>query len=211
MSVIRSGLTLIILLLLSGVSMLGAAAVMTGPIPLGPEAEHAALGELLTRQDVRHERLSEKRRLARRLEQDFRSGVDWQTELATLPPQRKGLFLANYEELSRIWLLAKIDGYFGRPERRRASYLDREINNVLAWQMLSANATAPKSPSAGSAKRPSDSQVAALAQWSKLAQKWYAQSSGDERKRITQFVSAVQAHLLTSGFRRMLPGVMTGS
>jgi hypothetical protein len=186
-------LTLVALVVLSGVSLEGAwLAIAASGAPSAP-SRHEAMLEWLTTAEAKQASLAEKRVLVHQLEQDFRQGYDWSAEYEALDAAQQKQFAANFNELTRVLLVDKIDAYFTRPPKKRKRYLEAELTDLLSWKAPVFDRSIPST------------RGGFVADLAKNADRWLNAMTPDERKRAEEFLSEVKVMAFSRPFKSWLP------
>ncbi len=147
---LRNLLTWTALLGLLTVSSVAAVSVVRSGLPAAdPVQTLVARGDLidyLSTTDLRLISQADKFRLIARLEGEFRQSGDWDADLAALAPSPWKQFQENFTLLMEVWFLDKVERFHQLPPESRGAFLDREIDNVLQWKLVTrTRATAERS------------------------------------------------------------------
>lgn len=194
MKLLRDIVTYVALFGLVAVSVASAIQVYHTDLIDPNEIDQTDLVEWLATHDVTSEPRETKLQLVRRLEHDFKLGVDWQAQIDTLDDQRWELFQANLSQLMQFWLMEKVDRFFELDEHERDEFLDAEIANLLAWRPVERGQTQD-----GSSQR----------QWFRIdmlhdeMQQWLQSASRDDQRRVGIFLQAVQGRMLQRALERL--------
>jgi hypothetical protein len=148
-------------------------------------------------QDLSQEPLDTRLTLARRLEQEFGSKIDWAAVGKRLDGSQKDRLWENVALLLEPWFADKVDGFFRLPESRRTAYVDRTVELIDNWKGAAALAA---DPSAGDpcVKRPGLLELLA-----ERIGRWMQSVTPQRRDQARQFLLAVQT--------RWVQGVLLGS
>lgn len=141
-------------------------------------------------------------RMVHRLEEDFTRDVDWQAQIDLLDDAQWQQFNENFNELTRLWFLQKVDSWWNLPEEQRPIYLEDQFGNLLSWKPLAREAA-----KSGQGRRGRQRQLGNLKAMGQRMQSWLANENDDVRQRVEVFMKAVGEHLLQ---RLSNPGQMPG-
>jgi hypothetical protein len=191
---IRNVLTAIVLV---GFTALTLASAWSAVVNTNAPAEHlerdrAALRQWLTTADPEHDPLKVKRHWVHRLEQDFRSGYDWQGVYNELPAAEQQRFAANFETLTRVMLLDKVDAWATR-SRRPELYLEEELPDLQNWKLIGNN-----DPDAKKAR-------SVVKEIARNPDRWFADVAPRTRKRVDDFRKALEKLTWSRELYRWLP------
>jgi hypothetical protein len=126
--------------------------------------------------------------LARRLEQEFSTGVDWSILESATEAQRRQLW-KNLPPLFGAWLRDKAAAYAQLPERQRTKFMDGIFAAVASWQGVERYEPRPgDSASAGTG--------GLLRIFADQMQECQRGASAQERDRLSRFFWALQARFL---------------
>ena len=78
----------------------------------------------------------EKVKLGDRLQRELAENVDWPAELAALTPEQRELLLDNVNELAIASFDSKVERFFQKPEDKRATFVDRQIDEIIRWAIV---------------------------------------------------------------------------
>jgi hypothetical protein len=128
--------------------------------------------------------------LVRRLEEEFRDGVDWAALDGQLTePQREQLW-KNIPLLFGPWLSDKAAIYARLSNRERPKFMDEIFKTLVAWQGADRLQTKPTSDA------PSATPRSLLAVFSDQVEATKRNAEPSERERISQFIWALQIRTL---------------
>ncbi len=149
----RGLLTVVALGLLGVVSLAAAIQVFQDGLPNPKVAGRTDIRDWLSQNDLAAEPRETKLALAKRLELDFRQGFDWQAEFDNMSVDQQRQFSDNFIAIMEVWFREKVDNYFDQPKEDQEDYLDREIENILAWQVVENLEPGPDSDKLASSSR----------------------------------------------------------
>lgn len=203
------------LALLAAVAVSAAAAVhvtrqgLPEPNPAEALVARGDLVRYLSTADLSQESRGTTVRLIDRLENEFRQGRDWQGDLTPLDDAAWERFQANFAHVMEVWFLDKVDRFHQLPVDARNRFLDREINNILRWRVVTSERSgqAPPRPAPerrrGRGRGPGGNRDlgAIIGVISRIAE----QASDAERRRCEEFLAALQLRFMNRALER-LPG-----
>jgi hypothetical protein len=202
----RSVLTGMVLLALSAVSLAAAWQVISGGLETSSLGAPDEIFAWLADHDVRPLPRGVQMKLVHRLEGQMRAGADPYAQLVGLRPAQRGRLQQNVQALTTVWLQEKVAGYFARDEDDRGEYIDRELAAILQWPAI-VRQTSEESGAAAVTDR--SGLVNQLIELAPLVEHAIQQSDVEERRRIQEFVVAVQnraaAQRILGGGRRRPP------
>ncbi len=137
MRIQRGTLTLALLLLATLLVTAGAATgyYFLWRLPHPAEADRDQLIRWLATRDLSAEPVDLQRVLARRLEEEFSDGVDWDGMAEELDRSRQVLVWENIVVLMKPWFMEKADHYAElTTDTQRTDYLDRFIDTIGVWR-----------------------------------------------------------------------------
>ena len=184
---------LVLLLLLGVVVGGGVAAWRWTERPLEPpeKADREELIRWLVTRDLALQPGQTRRALARRLEEEFQGDVDWDAAGRKLNVSQRRQLWANVPWLLEPWLLDKVEGYFGVPDRQRPAYVDRVIDTIVSWRGVEV-----LRPEGLDQEQP----TALMAVLSQRFDVLRGRSDADRRRQMDQFLFAVQSQWLLRTF-----------
>ncbi len=104
------------------------------PLPDPAVADRDGLFHWLVARDLGLEPVETRLVLAQRLEEEFRTGIDWEETAAQLDsPQRQRVW-DNIVLLLEPWFMDKRDRYFELAGAERSAYLDELLDTFAAWR-----------------------------------------------------------------------------
>ncbi|MCX7424556.1 MAG: hypothetical protein NTW96_02830 [Planctomycetia bacterium] len=141
--------------------------------------------------DLNEETPETRRVLAHRLDEEFRAGIDWGTVGEQLDAERRARLWRNVPLLLEPWFMEKVDGYFNESDERRVAYLDGVIDSVAVWAGMDAILPGVAEED-GATQRPAGLTEMLLDE----VGRWQQRSAPPERRRIAEFLAAMQARWL---------------
>jgi hypothetical protein len=191
---LRHALTIAALLILSAVTFAAAYSAISGARAERVLDDREALKAWMTSADAEHEPLSVRRHWVHRLEQDFRSDYDWQAVYDALPAEELHRFDVNFNELTRLMLMDKAVLWHSRQGKRREEYLETELPDLQNWKLIVNNSRARS-------KRGNS----LLSELARSPDRWFADVTPAERKRLDEFRKALEQRTWSRELRRWLP------
>lgn len=125
----RDLLSLLALVVLTAVSLWGAALVAKQEFPDPATLEPIDVRQWLTQRDLARASTADRSRLIRRLEERIRAGERFAKEKALEPAERRQL-QDNLLPLLEQWFHDKANAYAQQPADRREAWLDREVGQL---------------------------------------------------------------------------------
>jgi len=181
-------LLLLAALLAAGVG--AAVPFLTSGLPDPTVADRDELLRWLVTRDLAKESPKTRLVLIQRLEQEFRSGVDWDAlNRQTTEAQRKQLW-SNIPLLLGPWLNEKASVYSQLPDKQRLQFIDGVIDSLLAWRgadrlQVGHSGGAPQSKSRG-----------LVSTFLDQVEECKRNAEPQQRDRISQFLGAIQVRFL---------------
>ena len=187
---------LTILLLVVGVAVSTFVLIWLSPrlflkrLPDPESADRDALLRWIVTRDLANEPLGTRQTLARRLEGEFRTGIDWGAIGAGLDRSQREQLWENVLVLMEPWYMDKVDGYFELAAAERPAYVDTIIDRIDDWGGVESvcRQDPPDEPGATSAL---------LGGLLERIEVWQRQADGKRRDQIRQFQTALQARWLS--------------
>jgi hypothetical protein len=177
---------LLVLLATGGV----AAAFLFSGLPDPAVANRDQLLRWLVARDLSKESPETRLVLVRRLDEEFATGIDWESLAGQMSEGHREQLWKNIPLLFRSWLSEKAATYARLSQTQRSKFMDKVLKTLAAWQgadRLQAKQGSPSSPEA-----PRTLLMVFLDQIE--ACKRNAEPS--DREQITQFVLALQMRAL---------------
>lgn len=168
-------------------------------LPDPESADRDALLRWIVTRDLANEPPGTRQTLARRLEGEFRTGIDWDAIGAGLDRSQREQLWENVLVLMEPWYMDKVDGYFELAAAERPAYVDTIIDRIDDWGGVEAvcrENRAEEQPGAGSAL---------LGGLLERIEVWQRQADGERRGQIRQFQMALQTRWL---YRRLSGGLL---
>ncbi len=181
-------LVVVVLLIGGGVR---AAFLFYPSLPDPADANRDELLQWLVVRDLRDESPETLEVLGQRLEEEFSTGFDWETEENRLDESQRERVCDNVVVLMKPWFLGKTRRYFQLADDRRPAFLDKLIDTMTVWNEV--DSLRPAAASGG--------QGGLLVTLAEEMEQWKREANPAERERIEEFSRAIQVQLL----RRMLP------
>jgi len=147
---------------------------------------HELLRWLITR-DLAAETPTVRLALARRLETEFGSGVDWSKYQGKIDDAQRAQLLKNIPVVLRPWIQEKADAYARLAANEQAAFVDRLIDMLEVWRGIEE--LLPQPAENGPAAKESCALAAMLQQEIKGLEK---ESPAPRQKQISQLWSDVQ-------------------
>jgi hypothetical protein len=170
---------------------IGAAVPFLAPgLPDPAVASRDELLRWLVTRDLAQESPSTRLALVERLEQEFRSSMDWDAFDAKMTEAQRKRLWSNIPLLLGPWLSEKASVYAQLPERQRPQFIDGVIDSLLAWRgvdRLQARHSSDASPGR------SRSLLAVLLE---QVEECKRNAEPQQRDRILQFLGALQVRFL---------------
>jgi len=182
---VRTALTSSVLLLTAGVTIAAAVKSAVTAWPTTERQYRAQLTRQLTDDAFAQMSQSDQLDLARRVERDFRQGLEWQTQVHALSVDQQETFRQNLARLMHLSLMDKVDRYFALPRQRRPAFLDEQMDELMDMRLLS-----PDPQEAGGV---GDS----LAEWVAVAghlRESLMQCDVQQRRRLMRFILEAKNH-----------------
>jgi hypothetical protein len=167
-----------------------AAAFLFSGLPDPAVANRDQLLRWLVARDLAKESPETCRVLVRRLDEEFASGVDWESLSDQMSEGHRKQLWKNIPLLFRPWLSEKAAIYARLSQEQRSKFMDKVLKTLAAWQ--GADRLQAKPSDQGSCDSPRSLLTVFLDQIE--ACKRNAEPS--EREQITQFVLALQMRAL---------------
>ncbi len=195
----RGILTIVTLAALLGVAVIVTAALFYPQLPDPAVADRDGLLRWLVARDLSAESAETRRTLARRLEEEFQTGLDFDAAEGLSPPQRKQLW-DNILVLLEPWFIEKTERYFQLAAAQRTAYLDQVIDTITVWRGAdSLRLTQTDGP--GARPGPGGLLAALLGQ----VEQWKQRAGPQRRQQMQQLLLAVQMRWLMRGFEQVSP------
>ena len=112
------------------------AAYLLLPQPLAdPEhCDREALLRWMVIRDLSRHPPETQQTLARRLDEEFRTGFDWEAAAAQLGRSQRQQVWENVLLLLEPWFTDRVEAYFALPAAERPTYLDEILDRMQAWR-----------------------------------------------------------------------------
>jgi hypothetical protein len=154
-------------------------------------ANREGLLRWLVTRDLGREPIEVQQVLARRLEEEFQEGLDWESTATRLSePQRQRLW-DNILVLLEPWFMEKVDRYFTMAAQERLAFLDRLIDMFTAWRGLDT-----LRPGVTGAAKPPKAEGGLLGALLGQVDQWQTSAEPQQGKRIGEFLLALQMRWL---------------
>ncbi len=127
---LKNIITLLILVILSGVSLV---ATVKSIWIAWPAYDDAVLYDTVVEQDLTTWPPEDLRPFVKRLETRLDRGLDLEQLEGSLAEEQRSRFDQNMEILIASWLDWKVEKFAGLPGEERVAFLDRQIGRVRAW------------------------------------------------------------------------------
>lgn len=166
-------------------------AVFFPPLPDPEVANRKQLMLWLVTRDLHAETPGLHQRLARRLEEEFRDGVDWDQcgELLSVSQRRR--VWENILTLLEPWFLDKADTYAELTPPEQEAYLERQIETIEVWRGAES-----LQPPPSEASDPQTQPTSLMQHVFSHLKTWKEQAEPDRRDRIERFQAALQMRWL---------------
>lgn len=198
----RDVISVLVLIGLTGVSVAAGVQVYRQGLRNPQAADRAELRAWLSERDLRVQPREVKLELAQRLEADFRRGIDWHSEVASLDDDGWARFEVNFAELMRVWLFSKVDIYRTLPEIERPAFLDREVANIFRWQIIDRGLATINGTDA------SDMRSRSLVEFlMESIPDWIRHAEPEQRVVIFEFLNELRARVVRRALTPLQPGV----
>jgi len=152
----------------------------------------------LVARDLGAESMETRRVLARRLEEEFGTGIDWEGTGQQLDESQRQQLWNNVLLLLEPWLMDKTNRYFAISAAERPAFLDRLIDMIGVWRGIDSLCPQP-SDSTGQ-------QGGLLAVLLEQTEQWKQQADPQRSQQIGQFMLAIQSRWLMRSLRRLTSG-----
>jgi hypothetical protein len=185
----RGILALLAFLVFVAAALGGVISIFNRDLPDPAKANREELLRWLIAKDLAKETPATQLALAKRLEEEFGSGVDWAKYQAKIDePQRKQLF-QNIPCVLRPWILEKAKAYAQLAKDRKAAFLDRLIDTLEVWRGIEKLLPQPVASAQNPA--PSPKLAAMLVQEMDKVQR---EVPAEQQKQVGKFWADVQMH-----------------
>lgn len=191
------------LLVLMVVALVGAVAVPLVVVPwFWPRlpdpavADREGLLRWMVARDLNAEPAETRGTLARRLEEEFGSEVDWEAVAEELDESQRRRLWENIVVLLEPWFMDKVDRYFNLAVADRCAYVDRLIDKLVVWQ--GAESLRPRSAGHG------DGQGGLLEALCAQIERCKQRARPARRKQISQFLMVVQTRWCTRKLQQLI-------
>ncbi len=195
-----------------GIVGLVAAAVLVGaagvavvwclyrPLPDPAVADREDLLRWLVVRDLSAESSETLRVLARRLDEEFRGGFDWDATTEHLDTSQRTRVWDNVVLLLKPWFMDKQQRYFKLAAAERPAYLDQLLETIAVWRGVEALRPAPTETA-----DPSTQQGGLLATLFAQVQQWKRDKDTEPKRRdqIQQFLLALQTRWLRQNMSKL--------
>jgi hypothetical protein len=135
--------------------------------------------------------------LARRLEQELMSGLDFRQSVQDLNEAQRGRLWDNIRVLMKPWFMHEVDDYHRFSNTEQSDLVDRFLDVLAALQglesLLPGQAVSPDPPASQS-----DLMRTLMGQ----VDQWKAEVSAQQREQIDKFLSAVKMRWLMRSLKR---------
>ncbi len=166
-------------------------------------ADRDGLLQWLVARDLGGESPATREVLVCRLDEEFRSGIDWEATGKRLDGDQRKRVCENVLLLMGPWLKQKTDRYFALPETERTAFLDETVDSIAMWRGVESFRP---DPSANNANRESNTRVGGLpATLLNRADEYDGRANPARRQQIDRFVQAVQARWLMRSLGELSP------
>lgn len=136
----REVLTLAALAVLTSISAASAVYVVRHGLREPQLGADSDLLTLISTTDLKQEPVDMRLRVVRRLEPEFLRGVAWRNRIEALDDESWQRTQANFQELTRLWLIEKAESYHSLPEGDpQEEYFRGEAKNMMSWGAASLN------------------------------------------------------------------------
>jgi len=185
--------------------------VLNPPLPKPAEADREEIVRWLVTRDLGRESSETRQILARRLEEEFGSGVDWESTKTQLSESQRNQLWENVVLLLEPWLLDKTQHYSQLPATERTAFLDELLDTVAIWRNIETLCGQTKDPGVATHTQSSGQDVpsnAAGRQQSLIerffsqAEKCKAEAQPEDRQKIDEFLVAVQGRWLVRSLKQ---------
>ena len=124
-------------LLAAGVAMAAAARwYQSGQLADPAVADRPELLRWLVTRDLRSESAETCRTLARRLEDEFCEGIDWDSVGSQLDQGHRKQLWKNIPVLLKPWFMDRVDGFHKCAASQRLVYVDQTIDTITVWSRM---------------------------------------------------------------------------
>ncbi len=196
-----------ILTILLGLTLLTTGITVAVPVfvPRLPDpavADRDQLLRWLVVRDLNRESPATREVLVRRLDEEFRLGIDWETTGDGLDGDQRKRVWENVLLLMDPWLKQKTDRYFALPQPQRPAFLDNVIDSINNWRGVESFC-----PDRGASDTHAESHAPAGGLLSGMLSRTDLHTDQDptRREEIDQFLQAVQARWLVRSLRELSP------
>ena len=147
----RGVLTVLVLVVVLSVSV-PAYLLFPRPLPEPEQCDRDALLRWIVTRDLSRHSPRTRQTLARRLDEEFRTGIDWDAAGEQLSSAQRQQVWQNVLLLLEPWFIDRAERYWALPAAERLSYLDQILNSIEAWR----GAESLRSTGGGETGRPAE-------------------------------------------------------
>jgi len=180
------------------VSVAAGWALWVQPLPDPELANRKQLILWLVTRDLEAESPDLHARLARRLDEEFHSGIDWDQCGGLLSNSQRARVWDNVLILLKPWFLDKADTYANLTPTEQEAYLDRQIETIAVWRGAES-----LRPDEIDSEAPRESLMQHV--FSQI-ETWKERAEPPQRERIERFQTALQKRW----FARVMPKLPFG-
>jgi hypothetical protein len=173
-------------LLMAGVA--AAVVIWHNRLPDPATADRDGLFRWLVTCDLSQEPPETQLTLARRLEEEFRDGLDCRSTAASLTDEQRTRLWSNVLVLLKPWFFDKVEQYSALAAAERQAYIDRFLASVASWQGVEAFCPPQERTSTESGK--SGSLIAILLD---SVKQWEAAAASPQKEQLSEFLAAVKS------------------
>ena len=190
---------------LLALAIVAAVYVLNPPLPSPAESNREEIVRWLVTRDLGRESTETRQILARRLEEEFGSGVDWETTGSQLNENQRQQLWDNVVLLLKPWFLEKTQRYFQLAASDRTAFLDELLDTVSMWQEIdtlyeqapdSEVATQQAAAIPGDTPQPAAQQQGLVNAFFGQVEKCKEEAEPEDRQKIDEFLMAVQGRWL---------------
>jgi hypothetical protein len=199
-------LTVIIFVVLCGVSLTAAFETVFRQPHDRAQRDQAALRDWLLTANPAAEPESVLRDTARRAAAAFRQGFSWNAAMEGLSDDERARMVRNFQQVTRVWLLDRVDAWQARPKQRRTSSVDFDTRAVLDWNLPPAGKFPASAELAEDPRGKIYDQSARLDRLEADARTWLDEEPPERRRQVREYLGVIRGHLIGRGWMRWLPG-----
>ena len=187
----RGTLAWIMLIAVVAVSAVAVVRFRAWQLPAPKEADRAGLLRWIVIRDLSEEPPLVRGELARRFEEVFPAGLDWDTSSDRLDRSEIDRVRLNVSLLLEAWFLEQTERYSALAPANRLAHIDSVIDRITAWRQTVLLASADQNIGVqGSAE------AALCSVLLDQTETWKQRADPARRERISQFLGVVQARWL---------------